>query len=287
MTERRQQESDKPRPLAQRIKAAWQGLLGGGPRVAGPPPSPNRASSFHLLWRMPPAVERGQDGLTEVSAVLEILTPPTVPALYFWALQVDFVLEGRVVGGAHAGLQWNRRYPGGTAVNWGGYATAELGGAVLEGSRSELVGFPDDPNTLGYAWLPQRPYRLRVFPSPDRALAWRAEVTDLSSGETAAIRDLYLPIGGARGVRCRLQRPIVWSEVFADCDAPSVTVRWSALRAVTERGIVVRPEALVVNYQSEADGGCSNTDVQPDERGYLQITNVPRRVRQGTVLPVR
>jgi hypothetical protein len=238
---------------------------------------------------MPAAGERGALPLVEVSAVLEVLVPPQVSALYFWALQVDFLVGERVVGGGHTGLQWNRRYAGGRAVNWGGYAEAGLGGGVLEGTRSELPGFADDPHTVGYPWAARRPYRLRVFRSPERALAWRAEITDLMSGTATVIRDLSLPNlhPVSREVPTFLHRPVVWSEVFADCDAPSVTVRWSEFSAITERGMVLSPQAVVVNYQPEAQGGCSNTDVQADGRSFLQITNVTRRTGQGAVLPLR
>lgn len=261
--------------------------------------SPERASSFHLVWRFPRDAQVTR--LVEVSAVLEVFYPPSVPAIYFWALQVDFFDGQGVWGGGHTGLQWNPRYPGGTAVNWGGYATPELGGAVLEGTVSELPGFADDPHTLSYSWLPGREYRFRVYLSPEIPGAWRAEVTDVRKGETTVVRDL-LPIGSRDGGvfgrlltwrRDRsgeavgggyLVRPIVWSEVFAECDAPSVSVRWSDLRALGEDGAILRPEVVAVNYQSTAEGGCPNASVSVDALGLLQVTNTPRVVGQGTLL---
>jgi hypothetical protein len=261
-----------------------------------------QASSFHLVWRLPAAARAAR--LVEASAVLEVLTPPSVPTVYFWALQVDFVNGRGVWGGGHTGVQWNPRYPGGTAVNWGGYAARELGGAVLEGTISDLPGFADDPHTLAYAWLPSREYRFRVYRSPEISGAWRAEVTDVLSGEASVIRDLLPAEAQDRGLLRRLLsrrgdrsaetlggghlvRPIVWSEVFAECDAPSVSVRWSDLRAVDENGAILRPEEIAVSYQSAAEGGCSNTSVAVDSAGILQITNTPRVVDQGTnlVLP--
>ncbi len=257
------------------------------------------ASSFHLAWRLPAAARAAR--LVEASAVLEVLTPPSVPVVYFWALQVDFVSKRGAWGGGHTGLQWNPRYPGGTAVNWGGYAARELGGAVLEGTISDLPGFTDDPHTLAYAWLPERQYRFRVYRSPEISGAWRAEVSDVLSGGASVIRDL-LPTGtrdrgtlrrlfSRRGDRSAetaeggyLARPIVWSEVFAECDAPSVSVRWSDLRAVDEDGAVLRPEEVAVNYQSAAESGCPNTSVAVDSVGVLQITNTPRVVEQGALL---
>jgi len=255
---------------------------GGGPREAGPPRSPNGASSFHLVWELPAAARSAR--LVEVSAVLEIVVPPQVPALYFWALQVDFLAGDRFRGGAHTGLQWNRRYPGYTAVNWGGYASQEDGGGILSGSISDLPGFPDDPNTLGYPWEPGRRYRLRIFRSPDRQGAWRAEVTDVAADETSVIRDLYVDAGSEGGY---LVRPIVWSEVFADFDAPSVTVRWRDLEAVDESGARLRPDRVRVNYQSAAEGGCTNSTATIDSVGaVLQVTNTPRTVEQGALLHI-
>ncbi len=258
-------------------------LFVGGPRASHPPRSANGASSFHLVWEM--AGGSGPEaGFLEVSAVLEIVVPPRISALYYWALQVDFVAGGRVLGGAHTGLQWNPRYPESRAVNWGGYASGERGGFVLPGTRSRLPGFPDDPNTLSYAWLPSRPYRLRIFPSPDTPGAWRSEVTDLVSGITQTVRDL-LPEEPPRDQASYLLRPVVWSEVFAACDAPSVTVRWSDLHAVDVNGTEVRPSAVRVNYQAWQDGGCRNTNAGIDDGGgYLQVTNTARVVEQGMLL---
>lgn len=244
-------------------------------RVTGRPASANRASSFHLWWDLPPSRP-----LVEISAVLEVVVPPAVDDLYFWALQVDFVDGPAHLGGGHTGLQWNVRHPGRTAVNWGGYATADRGGAELEGSYSALPGLPGDANTRNFPWQSHHPYRLLVWPAPENPGAWRAEISDQTTGESTVIRDLY-----AKG--SRLAHPVVWSEVFADCDAPSVTVRWTELRAVDEDGVEVRPAGVRVNYQRYEDGGCSNTTVVLDEEGGLrQITGAPRTTPQGTVIPL-
>jgi len=263
---------------------------GGGPREAGPPRSSNGASSFHLIWELAPAARAAPPArLVEVSAMLEVVVPPRVPALYFWALQVDFLSGGRPRGGAHTGLQWNRRYAGNKAVNWGGYASQEDGGAILSGSVSALPGFSDDPHTLAYSWEPGRPYRLRVFRSPDRPGAWRAEVTDEAAGQTSVIRDLYVDVERGAGddpLAHYLARPLVWSEVFADCDAPSVTVRWSDLEVVDEAGSRSRPGRVRVNYQTPGEGGCTNTTAAVDERGILQVTNTPRTTPQDAVLVI-
>src|SRR4051794_20715272 len=120
-------------------------------RVAGRPTSSNGASSFHLHWRMPRS-----EPLVEVEATIEVLVPPVVPDLYFWALQVGF----KGGGAAHTGLQWHP-YRGGTpAVNWGGYRG---GGGELDGSVSDLPALDGNPNTRLLAWEPRRPHVLRVF----------------------------------------------------------------------------------------------------------------------------
>ncbi len=282
-----------------RMSSLWdtvRNLAGGGPGATGPPRVPQRASSFHLFWDFPaPSSGRRPTDrrLAEVSATLEVLVPPRAQALYFWALQVDFADTRGIWGGGHTGLQWNRRYPGGTAVNWGGYESAESGGRVLSGTVSSLPGFADDPHTLAFAWRALRAYRFRVYPSPDLGGAWRAEVADLASGAVHVIRDLVPPAG--RGSSAGLQplggtdsvhlvRPMVWSEVFAPCDAPSVTVRWSDLQAVEEGGAVLRPEAVRVNYQAAGAGGCPNTTVATDGTGVLQITAAGRSAAQGSRL---
>ena len=116
-------------------------------RTVGQPKSANGASSLHLAWEIP------QVPLIEVSAVLEILQPPVVRRLFFWALQVSFATDRSLRGGAHIGLQWNPRFPGLTAANWGGYAPAEIGG-LLKGSASPLPSARNDVNTRDFDWQP-------------------------------------------------------------------------------------------------------------------------------------
>ena len=214
------------------------------------------ASSFHLSWGgLPPT-------LTEVAVDLEVLVPPSIPTLYFWALQVSFE-DG---GAAHTGLQWNPRHPGGRAVNWGGYAK---GGGLLTGSPSALPCEIGDPNTRDWWWDPGRRYRLRVWaPVPGR---WRAAVDDV------VIRDLY-----AAGTT--LRSPIVWSEVFAGCDDPTVAVRWSGFEALDGQGRPVAPDRMLVNYQRN---GCANTTSVLDGRSVVQVTNTQRTTPQGSVLDLR
>jgi hypothetical protein len=251
-------------------------LSGRGPRTTGRPPSANGASSLHLRWHT-----TGE--FRSASVTLEVLEAPVVPRLYFWALQVDLCdAAERPGGGAHLGLQWHPSHPGSTAVNWGGYRP---GGGELDGSPSALRSATSNPNTRDLAWSEGVPYRLSVEPSPtagpsDTLTAWRGSVTDPTSGRTIVVRDLYAPGDRIRGL-------VVWSEVFARCDDPTVVVRWSDPVCVTPDGRRVEPESVSVSYQSHADGGCANTDATPDGAGVLQRTAAPRGTPQGASLPVR
>lgn len=255
-----------------RAASAWAGRQ----RLSGEPRSANRASSFHLVWDLPPVP------LQQVEATLEVVVPPAVPRLYFWALQVSFASGPRLQGAAHLGLQWHPRFPSATAANFGGYGPAERGTRVLEGTTSELPGPSRNPNTREFPWKLGRRYRLEVAEAPEAPeglRAWRGSVEDLDSGERQVVRDLY-----TRGEY--LHAPMVWSEVFARCEHPSVVVRWSGLQAVSIAGEELRPSYVRVGYQSRADGGCDNTSVALDELGILQITATQREVPQGAVLPV-
>ena len=185
--------------------------------TTGTPRSANAASSFHLSWAAPPGEWIGAE------AVLEVTTAPRVEALYFWALQVSFTDRGRAGGGAHLGLQWYPAHPRSTAVNWGGYGPD---GHELEGTPSSLPSATGNVNTRDYAWHPGVAYRLAVTRSGtvdhEGRFAWRGEITEIASGERVVVRDL-LASGST------IEAPMVWSEVFAACDAPSAAVRWSDL----------------------------------------------------------
>lgn len=239
------------------------GATGLGPRVRGFPTSSNRASSMHLRWVLPPVAD-----VVDVSATLEIVDPPAVPHLYFWALQASFSDQGRHLGAGHLGLQWYAAHPGSTAANWGGY---RAGGGELTGTPSPLASATGNPNTRDFAWEPRRPYVLRIAAAGDGR--WRGTI------DGVAIRDL--DGGGAS-----LGDVVVWSEVFARCDDPTVAVRWSGFEARTAAGDVVRPTAVVTSYQHRRDGGCDNTTARPDGDAILQLTNTRREVPPGVELPL-
>lgn len=241
---------------------------GRGPlRDRGNPPSGNGASSLHLAWDLPGRFERAE-------VTLEVIEPPVVNRLYFWALQASFTDRGRHCGAAHLGLQWHPDYPGSTAVNWGGY---RAGGGELDGTRSLLPSTLGNVNTRDYRWAAGRAYRLTIEPAPAQPGSWRGSVTDIESGATTAVRDLHT--GGSE-----LEGIVMWSEVFARCDHPSAAVRWSQPVAYRDGGQAHRPATVSVNYQSHRDGGCSNTSSNLDAYGVVQRTNTARITAQGARL---
>lgn len=237
--------------------------------TAGRPPSGNGASSFHLAWELGSV----RAPIVAAEVTLEVLEPPVVPDLHFWALQVSFTdADGRRGGGAHLGLQWYRPHPGSTAVNWGGY---RHGGGELDGTASALPSATGNPNTRDYPWRAGVAYRLAVTAAgPD---LWQGSVTDTEAGVTTVVRALHAPGD-------RLDGLMVWSEVFADCDAPGSAVRWRDPVAVTADGTRHRAPAVRVNYQALADGGCATTDSSVDDRGVVQRTGTTRHTAQGATL---
>lgn len=234
-------------------------------RVSGRPSSSNGASSSHLFWDVPP------EPLRSVAVTLTVEEPPVTPELYFWALQVTFLEDGRQAGAGHLGLQHHPSYPGSTAANWGGYDRhgGELGGRLL------LPSSLSNPNTCDFTWTPRTPYRLRVGPSPSQG--WRGSITDLSTNSEVILRDL-------EGRGAALGSPMVWSEVFADCGSPSTAVQWSDPTVETISGYLIHVTKARVSYQSETDGGCSNTTVVAEGAGLVQRTAASRVVWPETTV---
>jgi hypothetical protein len=210
-----------------------------------------------LLWEVPT-----DEQLVEASASLAVPSLPRAHRLYFWALQVSFS-DG---AGAHLGLQWGadplRRL---RHVNWGGYGPS---GAELSGGTSNLPSSFANPNTRDYDWQPDRPYRLRICRDVE---GWAGWVDD------TLVRCLDAP--GEF-----LATPMVWSEVFADCDDPAVAVRWSGLEVVTRSGRRLQIGSVVARYQSRHDGGCDNTSSGTDGHAFVQMTNTVRRSPPGAHL---
>jgi len=210
-----------------------------------------------------------------------VVKPPQRPELYFFALQATFAEGDRHVGGAHLGLQWNRRHPGNTAVNWGGYRSQDLGGQILEGTASSLPSQPDDPNTRDYPWRPGRRYRLTIRPGSTTGW-WAGTIEDLSSGAAPLlVRELH---GGGS----TLAGPLVWAEVFARCDDPGVMIHWSSLEMARAPDAWAPITIVEANYQAFSAGGCTNTtSAAAGDGGFVQITNSHRVNPQGAVLHSR
>ena len=244
-------------------------------RVSGEPTSANGASSMHLWWELP-----YREPLTEVSATLEILEPPALERLYFWALQVAFARPDG--GAAHLGLQYNRRHPGARAANFGGYAPSGVGG-LLDGLDSPLPSAPDDPNTRDFDWVPHRQYRLAVkrvdADTPAGVYAWQGSIEDLHTGQFDVVRVLF-------SLGQYLRGPVVWTEAFARCEHPSVAAKWSDLVAVGSKRGVMEVTTGSVNYQHRDAGGCDNTNMYVEGDGWVQQTAVERTVPTGARLSI-
>lgn len=239
-------------------------------RRFGYPTSANGASSFHLIWELEP-----KWGYQAIETILCVRRPPVVDDLYFWALQVSFYQGTQPVGSAHLGLQWNRRHPGFGAINWGGYSSD---GSILPGDESPFPSTPADRNTRDYPWVAGTRYCLRISKGVEDG-DWVGEVQLLPEGETQYVRSLH---GGGDSIGA----PMVWSEVFARCEAPSVVVAWNGSVAIDGEGHSHVPSALIANYQAEEAGGCSNSNSYRRGDDIRQATAHRRRTRQGGRVPL-
>ncbi len=249
---------------------SWLRRLIGPPtpstRTTGPPTSSNGASSFHLFWDVGPAPIRA------VEVTVTIDEPPS-GRLVFCALQVSPAERTRRLGGLHFGLQHHPGHPGGGAVNWGGYHD---GGGEVDGSALSVPSAMNNRNTGDYPWRHGAPYRYRIDRGPD---GWRGLVTDLERGETVLVRELHL--GGDH-----LVSPMVWTESFAHCDDPTTTIRWTDPVLETDDAVLAVTSGRV-NFQSEADGGCSNTEWTVEAGAFVQRTNTTRTLTSGVRLTSR
>lgn len=241
------------------------------PGTTGRPTSSNGASSHHLFWN----IATGDEPIVEVRATIEIIVPPTVPRLYFWALQASFTDGTSTFGGAHLGLQHHPEYPGAAAANWGGYHDRSRGGGILDGSALSIPSALGNANTGNFAWSPHTPYVLRIARGVQ---GWKGSITD-PAGTEVVLRELFCD-------GTQLRSPLVWTEAFADCDAPTTTVRWSDLLTIDRLGTERRVSSVRTNYQSIADGGCSTSDSLAVPGGVLQQTGVERSTPQSVTLPL-
>lgn len=241
-------------------------------RTSGRPTSSNGASSTHARWLDVP------EGAQAVSVDLNIALPPSTTDLYFWALQASFATGTTLHGAGHVGLQWISGHPGSTAVNWGGY---HQGGGELPGTESTLPSARGNANTRDFGWTAGEAYRLTIERSgADR---WLGSVTELTSGTVTPIRELFC-------AGQELRHIVMWSEVFAACDAPPVEVHWANLSVHSQADPEpAAPSAVGISYQRVEDGGCSNTytSIDPARPSVVrQRTNTERRNAHGDTLPL-
>ena len=224
-------------------------------------------SSFHLWWQDAPP-----EPVVAVEVTLEVVEAPVVDRLYFWALQATFNDATTDHGGAHLGLQWNPRYPGSRAANWGGYANVgqwgvdPRGHSVAAPEHAERPEHPRLPVAAGRA-VPlahlavRRRMARRDHRHDDRAHAARARPshrrrpTDVADDVVGGLRPLRSP----------------------ERDGALVEPEWT-----TASGRVVSPTRVRVTFPSGGD--CPNTDVGTDGIGVFQRTNTPRTHRDGDVL---
>ncbi len=228
---------------------------------------------MHLFWNLPAeAID-----IIDLRATIEVLSTPPAERLVFWALQANFMDGQQSMGAGHFGLQHHAAYPGAGAVNWGGYHDRASGSTgELVGSALSAPSALNNANTCNYRWDAGLPYTYRIaLVSPG---VWRGWIID-PVGVPTHVRDLHC--SGSS-----LAHPMVWTESFAHCDEPSTKVRWSGLEARNFDGTVFTPDSVTVNYQTETNGGCSNTNTSIERHGIVQETNAARTVRQGDQLPV-
>jgi hypothetical protein len=143
---------------------------------------------------------------------------------------------------------------------------------------SNIASSVDDPNTRTWPWSPGRRYRLRIHRG-SRPGWWSGEVADLETGAATHVRQLA---GGGD----HLASLMVWSEVFADCDAPSVAVRWSRPSVLGGDGRRHVPSGYRAAYQPWERGGCTNTNSEPAPLGVIQRTSTSRATPDGTTIPL-
>jgi hypothetical protein len=99
-------------------------------------------------------------------------------------------------------------------------------------------------------------------------------VTDLTTGQATVVRDLLVPATG-------LANPVVWAEVFADCDDPPTQARWSRLQARAGAEQVFTATSVRLTYQAHADGGCANTLSYAEGSSFVQATGLPAARQPG------
>jgi hypothetical protein len=78
---------------------------------------------------------------------------------------------------------------------------------------------------------------------------------------------------------------MVWTEAFCRCEDYPVAAIWTDPLALDIDGVAIRPDSVRLTYQSETNGGCSNTDSYVLPQGLAQVTGVTRTNQEGSTLP--
>ena len=178
--------------------------------------------------------------------------------LYYFAIQVDFSEDG---GGAHGGLQWAS---GGEKANWGGYDLRYAGDV-----QSIVL---DQPWATG-VWY--RYHVARGTQQPDGTWAWGFWITDLSTGTSRYLGDIYSKGSSISGC-------LVWMETGYGVVAttPRAQVRWR--NPTFTFGPLLTAGHPVAGYATY-NGTCvepHTTDqqiVSSSPREWIQLTNAPVR----------
>lgn len=246
------------------------------------------------MWWTSPLTHFG-----EVSTVFRCNLKPSAELVY-WATQCSMrQADGTTqAGGFHFGLQTAAALPNSTdtAVNFGGYDTVVGGLATFRGSISPLPAGPGGPPSPLYEWYADRDYYMRVFKSPKQnyvaaelstdgtqsgdqqvgEIAWRLEVTDMTTMVTTFVRDLLVPLCHAT---TPMYAPNNWDEDFNNDTLPVATVAWDV--RFSEQRVDKR---LVTEVALDFPAGFDNTDIGTDRYGFWDRSVVTRVGTQAQLL---
>ena len=179
---------------------------------------------------LPPVLGLPTQPLLECSAVLEVVVPPSVPRLYFWALQASF----------SDGTPTPRRCPPRIAVE---HQVPAVGrrptgadtprtGRCCRGPSPRCPSTRKDPNTRDYPWIAGHRYRLQDRP----------QRRDQRRHGRLAGNDHPHRVGRrGQGARSPHQGASTWSGRWCGrrcspgASIPTTVVRWSDLRAIDGR----------------------------------------------------
>ena len=226
-------------------------------------------SGFHLWWKGVPSNEP----IVACSVVLEVVQPPTVAALYFWALQASFLDAHRPVlrrGPHRAPVEPPPPGQPGGELGWlraGGRRHLHPGRQRLTAARHPRG--PEHPHV--------RVARRDPVPLHDPSRHRRVGVDGDRSGRPApevTVRELY-----AAGDR--LGGFVMWSELFCRGDDPPTRCGGRSRRP-SPRPVADRAAAAL--HATFPDGPeWRDLDVVVDGVGVQQVTTTGRTLRGGVV----